>query len=33
MEFNGRATPQMLRRYDASARAHRTYDRIMTDNP
>ena len=34
MELNGRASPQMLRRYGASARsarARRTYDRIMTD--
>jgi len=36
MEFNGWASPQMLRRYGASARsarARRTYDRIMSDNP
>jgi integrase len=36
MELNGRASPQMLRRYGASARsarARRTYDRIMSDNP
>ncbi len=34
MELNGGASPQMLRRYGASARsvrARRTYDRIMTD--
>ena len=34
MELNGWASPQMLRRYGASARsarASRTYDRIMTD--
>jgi integrase/recombinase XerD len=34
MELNGWASPQMLRRYGASARsarARRTYDRIMTD--
>jgi site-specific recombinase XerD len=33
MELNGRTSPQMLRRYGASARsarARRTYDRIMT---
>jgi integrase len=33
MELNGWTSPQMLRRYGASARsarAHRTYDRIMT---
>jgi len=29
MELNGWTSPQMLRRYGASAR--RTYDRIMTD--
>jgi integrase len=29
MELNGWSSPQMLRRYGASAR--RTYDRIMTD--
>jgi site-specific recombinase XerD len=36
MELNGWASPQMLRRYGASARsarARRTYDRIMTDSP
>jgi hypothetical protein len=36
MELNGRASPQMLRRHGASARsarARRTYDRIMSDNP
>ena len=34
MELAGWASPQMLRRYGASARgarARRTYDRIMTD--
>jgi hypothetical protein len=34
MELNGWASPQMLRRYSASARSaapRRTYDRIMTD--
>jgi integrase len=31
MELNGWAFPQMLRRYGASARARRTYDRIVTD--
>ena len=34
MELNGWTSPQMLRRYGASARsarACRTYDRIMTD--
>ena len=33
MELNGWTSPQMLRRYGASARvpAPRTYDRIMTD--
>ena len=34
MEFNGWTSPQMLRRYGASARsarARRTYDHIMTD--
>jgi hypothetical protein len=34
MELNGWTSPQMLRRYDASvrsARARRTYDRIMPD--
>ena len=34
LELNGWASPQMLRRYGASARsarARRTYDRIMTD--
>ena len=30
MELNGWSSPQMLRRYGASARARRTYDRIMT---
>jgi site-specific recombinase XerD len=36
MELNGWSTPQMLTRYGASARsarARRTYDRIMTSNP
>ncbi|MGH3399513.1 MAG: tyrosine-type recombinase/integrase [Streptosporangiaceae bacterium] len=36
MELNGWSSPQMLRRYGASARsarARRTYDRIMSDNP
>jgi site-specific recombinase XerD len=36
MELNGSTTPQMLRRYGASARsarARRSYDRIMTDHP
>jgi site-specific recombinase XerD len=36
MELNGWASPQMLRRYGASARsarARRTYDRIMSDSP
>ena len=33
MELNGWSSPQMLRRYDGSARAHRTYDRIMAGNP
>ena len=36
MGLNGWASPQMLTRYGASARsarARRTYDRIMTDNP
>jgi len=36
MELNGWTSPQMLRRYGASARsarARRTYDRIMSDNP
>jgi hypothetical protein len=35
-ELNGWSSPQMLARYGASARsarAQRTYDRIMTDNP
>ena len=31
MELNGWTSPQMLRRYGASARTRRTYDRIMTD--
>jgi hypothetical protein len=30
MELNGWAFSQILRRYGASARARRTYDRIMT---
>ena len=36
MELNGWSSPQMLRRYDASARsarARRTYDRIMENRP
>jgi site-specific recombinase XerD len=36
MELNGWSSPQMLARYGASARsarARRTYDRIMTENP
>jgi integrase/recombinase XerD len=33
MELNGWASPQMLRRYGASARACRTYDRIVTGKP
>jgi hypothetical protein len=36
MELNGWASPQMLRHYGASARsarARRTYDRIMADSP
>ena len=36
MELNGWSSAQMLARYGASARsarARRTYDRIMTDNP
>jgi hypothetical protein len=36
MELNGWSSPQMLRRYGASARsarARRTYDRIMTSRP
>jgi hypothetical protein len=36
MELNGWASPQMLRRYGASARsarARRTHDRIMDDCP
>ena len=36
MELNGWSSPQILARYGASARsarARRTYDRIMTDNP
>jgi hypothetical protein len=35
-ELNGWTSPQMLRRYGASARsarARRSYDRIMTDRP
>ena len=34
MELNGWSSPQMLRRYGASARsacARRTYDRVMQD--
>lgn len=36
MELNGWTSPQMLRRYGASARsarARRSYDRIMDDAP
>ena len=36
MELNGWTSPQMLRRYGASARsarARRSYDRIMTGTP
>ena len=36
MELNGWSSPQMLRRHGASARsarARRTYDRIMQDRP
>jgi integrase/recombinase XerD len=36
MELNGWSSPQMLRRYGASARnarARRTYDRIMEGRP
>jgi integrase len=36
MELNGWVSPQMLTRYGASARgarARRSYDRVMTDNP
>ena len=36
MELNGWSSPQMLRRYGASARsarARRTYDRIMASSP
>ena len=36
MELNGWSSPQMLRRYGASARsarARRSYDRIMQDRP
>jgi integrase/recombinase XerD len=36
MELNGWVSPQMLARYGASARgarARRSYDRVMTDNP
>jgi integrase/recombinase XerD len=36
MELNGWTSPQMLRRYGASARsarARRSYDRVMTDAP
>jgi hypothetical protein len=36
MELNGWTSPQMLRRYGASARsarARRSYDRIMEDTP
>ena len=36
MELNGWSSPQMLRRYGASARsarARRTYDRIVANRP
>jgi hypothetical protein len=33
MELNGWTSPQMLRRYGASARDRRSYDRIMDDIP
>jgi hypothetical protein len=36
MELNGWSSPQMLRRYSASAlsaRARRTYDRIIAGSP
>jgi integrase/recombinase XerD len=36
MELNGQASPQMLRRYGASARgarARRNYDRVMDGSP
>jgi integrase/recombinase XerD len=36
MELNGWTSPQMIRRYGASARsarARRTYDRIMEESP
>jgi hypothetical protein len=36
MELSGWSSPQMLRRHGASARsarARRTYDRIMADQP
>jgi integrase/recombinase XerD len=36
MELNGWTSPQMLRRYGASARVTRTrrsYDRVMNDTP
>jgi site-specific recombinase XerD len=33
MELNGWTSPQMLARYGASARARRSYDRIMEDTP
>jgi hypothetical protein len=36
MGLNGWVSPQMLTRYEAStrgARARRSYDRVMTDNP
>jgi integrase/recombinase XerD len=32
MELNGWTSPQMLTRYGASARARRSYDRIMDDS-
>jgi len=33
MQLNGWTSPQMLRRYDASARDRRTYGCIMGDSP
>jgi hypothetical protein len=33
MELNGWSSPQILRRYGASARACRTNDRIMENGP
>ena len=32
MELNGWTSPQMLTRYARSARARRSYDRIMNDS-